>query len=131
MLNMFGITRLLVNSSTRSATNNKLKVKIKLITGQYIFFLFWTRLGRYVPILKTWCWNKKGSPSRVDKPHVLKLIKRYICHGVKWARTLRFLLNVPCLTVHSHLNIKRWAVIFGANVAMLFVYTYEKLHSHI
>ena len=115
---MFGITRLLVSSSTRPRINNTLKVKTKLITGPYIFLLLWTRFGRYLPIFKTWCRNKKESPSWVDKRHVLKLMEKYICRGVKRARTLRFLLNIQCLTVHSHLNIERWAAILRTVVAM-------------
>ena len=124
------ITRLLVSSSTRPCINNTLKFKTELITGPHILLLLWTRFGRYVPIFKTWCRNKKESPSLVDKRHVLKLMKNYICRGVKRARTLRFLLNIQCLTVHSHLNIKRRAAILRAVVAMFLVYTYAKFHRH-
>ena len=53
LFNMFGITRLLVSSSTRPRINNTLKVKTELITGPYILLLHWTRFGRYVPIFKT------------------------------------------------------------------------------
>ena len=57
-------------------------------------------------------------------------MKKYICRRVKRARTLRFLLNIQCLTVHSHLNIKRRAAILRTVVAMLLVYTYAKLYKH-
>ena len=116
---MFGITRLLVSSSTRPCINNTLKVRMKLFTEPYILLLLWTRFGRYVPIFRTLCRNKKESPSSLDKRHVLKLLKKYICRGVKRARTLRFLLNIQCLTVHSHLNIQRLAAIFRTVLAML------------
>ena len=104
---MFGITRLLVSSSTRLCINNTLEVKTELITGPYIFLVLWTRFGQYVPIFKTLCRNGKESPSLINKRDVVKFMKKYICRGVKLARTLRFLLNIQCLTVHTHLNIKR------------------------
>ena len=50
---MFGITRLLVSSSTRPSINNTLKVKTELITGPYIILVLWTRFDRYVPIFNT------------------------------------------------------------------------------
>ena len=50
---MFGITRLLMSSSTRPRINNTLKNKTELITGPYILLLLWTCFGRYVPIFKT------------------------------------------------------------------------------
>ena len=49
-------------------------------------------------------------------------MKKYISRCVKRARTLRFLLNIQCLTVHSYLNIQRWAGILRTAVAMLLVY---------
>ena len=103
---MFGITRLLVSRSTRLGINNTLEVKTELITGPYIFLVLWTRFGQYVPIFKTSCPNKKESPSWVDKRHISKLKKKYMCRGVKRPRTLRFLLNIQCLTVYTLLNIE-------------------------
>ena len=72
---MFGITSLLASRSTRPSINITLKVKRELMTGPYLFVVFWTRFGRYVPILKTSSGNKKESPSCVDKRYVFKFIK--------------------------------------------------------